>query len=35
MAQIIMIEGIDRVGKTTLIKLLEKKYGFVSFKDKS
>lgn len=35
MAQIIMIEGIDRVGKTTLIKLLEKKYDFVSFKDKS
>ncbi len=35
MAQIIMIEGIDRVGKTTLANMLRKDYGFKVFKDKS
>lgn len=35
MAQIIMIEGIDRVGKTTLANMLKNKYGFKVFKDKN
>ena len=32
MTMIVIVEGIDRVGKTTLCEKL-KKYGFIDFKD--